>query len=214
MQARQDQCLFGAVGVFYYLIHHSVSDGVLVSAAIYIGDRVHAAWDHPSSDAGVCLSVSDIARGWGVQQIHGNYLNHGDHRDLVSGQGRPVHDGRTELGQWSGGDEELVCAQILGGRLYGGFSGGDCFYPAGSGVRKPVKGACHTVRSDFRACLAGAGTFPRACDAGAFDRIFRCNLYGAAEPEAFLPRAAAGGCDLRGSVVCLFLRTVCLRGLF
>ena len=31
--------------------------------------------------------------------IHGNYLNHGDHRDLVSGQGRPVHDGRTELGQ-------------------------------------------------------------------------------------------------------------------
>ena len=32
-------------------------------------------------------------------QIHGNYLNHGDHRDLVSGQGRPVHDGRTELGQ-------------------------------------------------------------------------------------------------------------------
>lgn len=28
---------------FYYLIHHSVSDGVLVSAAIYIGDRVHAA---------------------------------------------------------------------------------------------------------------------------------------------------------------------------
>lgn len=88
------------------------------------------------------------------------------------------------------------------------------FYPAGSGVRKPVKGTCHTVRSDFRTCFAGAGTFPRACDAGAFDRIFRCNLYGAAEPEAFLPRAAAGGCDLRGSVVCLFLRTVCLRGLF
>lgn len=56
--------------------------------------------------------------------------------------------------------------------------------------------------------------FRRACDAGAFDCIFRCNLYGAAEPEAFLPRAAAGGCDLRGSVVCLFLRTVCLRGLF
>ena len=44
---------------------------------------------------------------------------------------------------------------ILGGRLYGGFSGGDCFYPAGSGVRKPVKGTCHTVRSDFRACSRG-----------------------------------------------------------
>ena len=62
---------------------------------------------------------------------------------------------------------ELVCAQILGGRLYGGFLVAIVFTLLVLVFGNQLKVLCHTVRSDFRTCFAGAGTFPRACDAGA-----------------------------------------------